>query len=128
MMDDLSGLAGGAWVFSHRLLGWTLGFLLLSSVVGCGREELAAPDTPPAAAAKATPPFNRDMHVIQELWKELQALEIAADPSAEKKRQTLRQALQERIEAFNRKQETLSDADRQFLQHVSKRVSAKHYN
>jgi len=130
MMSRLSGLAGGASVSSRRLLGWTLGFLLLPFVAGCGgREERATPDNPPAAvAAEATPAFNRDMHVIRELWKELQALEQATDPSAEMKRQTLRQALQERIEAFNRKQETLSDADHQFLQHVSKRVSAKHHN
>ena len=123
MMDDLSGLAGGAWVFSHRLLGWTLGFLLLSSVVGCGREEQAAPDTPPAAAAKATPPFNRDMHVIQELWKELQALEIAADPSAEKKRQTLRQALQERVDALDASADSLDESERQLLADIKRGIS-----
>lgn len=123
MMDDLSGLAGGAWVFSHRLLGWTLGFLLLSSVVGCGREEQAAPDTPPAAAAKATPPFNRDMHVIQELWKELQALEIAADPSAEKKRQTLRQALQERVDALDASADSLDESERQLLADIKRKTS-----
>lgn len=123
MMDDLSGLAGGAWVFSHRLLGWTLGYLLLSSVVGCGREELAAPDTPPAAAAKATPTFNRDMHVIQELWKELQALEIAADPSAEKKRQTLRQALQERVDALDASADSLDESERQLLADIKRKTS-----
>lgn len=127
MMDDLSGLAGGGLVFSrHRLLGWTLGFLLLPLLSGCGgKEERPAPDAPPAAAvsSEATPAFNRDMHVIQELWKELQALEQATDPSAEKKRQTLRQALQERVDALDASADSLDESERQLLADIKRGIS-----
>ncbi|MDD2454720.1 MAG: hypothetical protein PHG96_00485 [Kiritimatiellae bacterium] len=104
----------------RRLAGWAL-VILLPLVTGCGgREEQTAPEkfARSPEAAEAVPAFNRDMHVIRELWKELKALEGVADTSVGKKRQTLRQALQERVQALNRDKGSLPDGDRQLLQKI----------
>jgi len=107
------------------LAGGVFGVFLLF-VLGCGgREEQTAPEksTTAASATEAAPVFNRDMHVIRELWKELQAVEDIAESNGGKKRQALWQALRERIDALEISAGSLSKSERKLLADIKRKIS-----
>lgn len=102
----------------RRLANCALGLFLLPFVAGCGgREEQVESKSPGDApqAAEAVPAFNRDVHVVKELWKELQTLEQVADPGTEKKRQALRQAIKERFALLDASPDKLGEKERSEL-------------
>ena len=127
MTDRRPRFAIGTSGLQHRHLRvWALGLLLIPLLAGCGgREDRTVPEDTaiPSDAAEATPEYNRDMHVIQELWKELKALEQTADSSTEKKRQALRQALQERVDALDASADSLDESERQLLADIKRKTS-----
>lgn len=102
----------------RRLANGMLGILLLPFIAGCGgrEEQMEAKslgDT--SQAAEAVPAFNRDMHIVKELWKELQTLEQATDPGVEKKRQALRQAIKDRLALLDASRDSIGEKERQEL-------------
>lgn len=127
MTDRRSRFAiGTSGLQHHHLRVWALGLLLIPLLAGCGgREDRTVPEDTAIAsdAAEATPEYNRDMHVIQELWKELKALEQTADSSTEKKRQALQQALQARVDALDVSADSLGESERQVLAEIKRTIS-----
>lgn len=110
-------------------------FLSLLALAGCGparpkstpvkeTSSQAKREAPNDTASSLPPSFNREVHVMRTIWRELAALEGRADPQSTERRKLIQSELERRLKQVGDAPGDLTREDRAFIRKVQSHIGS----